>query len=64
MMVVITFFATVGAFIVGMVLGAGLKDVYISRKTCRECRRRLVEFGFHSDGVEYAVVKKNKEKAQ
>lgn len=55
----------VGAFLIGLVLGAALKDVYISRKTCRECRRGLVESaGFYSDGVEYAVVKKNKEKTQ
>lgn len=32
----------------------------MSKKTCRECRRRIVEYEFHSDGKEYIAVEKDK----
>jgi len=48
-----------GAF--GFFIGLGIADGYMSKKTCRECRRRIVEYGFHSDGKEYISVAKGKE---
>lgn len=46
----------------GFFIGLGIADGYMSKKTCRECRRRIVEYGFHSDGKEYVAVEKDNEK--
>ena len=51
-----------GAF--GFFIGLGIADGYMSKKTCRECRRRIVEYGFHSDGKEYVAVEKDKEEKE
>lgn len=49
-----------GAF--GFSIGLAIADGYQSKKTCRECRRRIVEYGFHSDGKEYVAMEKDNEK--
>ena len=49
-----------GAF--GFFIGLAIADGYQSKKTCRECRRTIVEYGFHSDGKEYIAVEKDNEK--
>jgi len=53
----ITTFAVIGAFVVafalGLAIGGSCRRAYISKKICRECRRTIVEYGFHSDGKEY-----------
>lgn len=51
-----------GAF--GFFIGLAIADGYKSKKTCRECRRIIVEYGFHSDGKEYIAVEKDKEKKE
>ena len=45
-------------FTFGLVLGICVADGYLSKRTCRECRRSFVEHGFNSDGVEYACVRR------
>ena len=56
--------ATFGGMFLGFLIGVGLADGYQSKKTCRECRRRIVEYGFYSDSKEYIAVEKDKEKKE
>ena len=49
---------------IGFFIGLGLADGYQTKKTCRECRRIIVEYGFHSDGKEYIAVEKDKEEKE
>ena len=58
-MALVAFLAWVVGFVMGLGIGAVMVDGYISRKACRECKRRLVEFGFYSDGIEYKAVSVN-----
>lgn len=56
----IVWLAIIGGFSIGGFMGfciffvarAGL-DYWHSKKECRECRRRMVEHGFWSDGKDY-----------
>lgn len=48
----------IGLFL-GVLLGMSIVDGYKSRKTCRECRRTIVEYGFSVDGSEYRAIKKD-----
>jgi len=48
----------IGLFL-GVLLGVSIVDGYKSRKTCRECRRTIVEYGFSVDGNEYRAMKKD-----
>ena len=48
----------IGLFL-GVLLGMSIVDGYKSRKTCRECRRTIVECGFSVDGNEYRAMKKD-----
>lgn len=50
--------AFIVAIVVGFCIGINLSDGYQSKKVCRECRRTIVEWGFHSDGKEYIAVEK------
>jgi hypothetical protein len=61
--IIFLFAALVGVFL-GFFIGLGLADGYQTKKTCRECRRRIVEYGFHSDGKEYIAVEKDKEEKE
>lgn len=45
--------------LLGVLLGVSIVDGYKSRKTCRECRRTIVEYGFSVDGSEYRAIKKD-----
>ena len=47
--------AFVFGFVLGGCLGSSCAGWYHSKKECRECRRRMVEHGFHSGGVEYVA---------
>ena len=49
---------------IGFFTGLGLADGYLSKKTCIECRRSIVEYGFHSDGKVYIAVEKDKAKRE
>jgi len=53
MMLVVSIFAIIGAFVVGVLSGATVSSYYHSKKECRECRRRVVRYGFNVDGKEY-----------
>lgn len=50
-------FAIIGAAalsgVVFFILGLSLAEGYKSKKTCRECLRRLSKNGFWSDGKDY-----------
>jgi hypothetical protein len=46
-------------FLLGFLFGFATIDGYKSRKTCRECRRTIVECGFSVDGNEYRAIKKD-----
>ena len=48
----------IGLFI-GLLLGIAIVDGYKSKRTCRECRRTIVEWGFSVDGNSYKAVKKD-----
>jgi len=48
----------IGLFL-GVLLGIAIVDGYKSKKTCRECRRTIVEWGFNVDGIQYKAVKKD-----
>ena len=48
----------IGLFL-GVLLGIVIVADYKSRKTCRECRRTIVECGFSVDGNEYRAIKKD-----
>ena len=55
MNLIITFFSTLGALIVGFIIGVATSDPYKSKKTCRTCLKRIIEYGFHSEGGKYEV---------
>ena len=48
----------IGLFL-GVLLGIAIVDGYKSKRTCRECRRTIVEWGFIVDGIQYKAVKKD-----
>lgn len=48
----------IGLFI-GLLLGIAIVDGYKSKRTCRECRRTIVEWGFSVDGNSYKAVKRD-----
>jgi len=61
--------ATAGGFVVGVLLGSGIVAAinlsiisHHSRRECRNCLRKRVEYGFHIDGKEYKCVEKNNDK--
>lgn len=61
---IIFLFAALGGVFLGFLIGLGLADGYQTKKTCRECYRTIVEWGFHSDGKEYVAVEKDKAKKE
>lgn len=59
--------ACIGGFAIGGFCGfcffgviAGAKNWYHSKRECRECLRRRVEYGFQVDGKEYDCVERKK----
>ena len=60
----IMLFASLCGLVLGFMVGIGLADGYQCKKTCRECRRTIVEYGFHSDGKVYVAVEKDKAKRE
>lgn len=48
-------FAVIGAVLVGYVIGI-LQNVYVhSKRECRECYRRMREYGVKIDGKDYVL---------
>ena len=64
MLLLLFLFAALCGGVFGFFIGLGLADGYKSKKTCRECLRTIVEWGFHSDGKEYVAVEKDKAKKE
>ena len=64
MLLLLFLFAALCGGVFGFFIGVAIADGYQSKKTCRECRRRIVEYGFYSDGKEYVAVEKDKEKKE
>ena len=48
--------ASAVSFILGFGIGQCLASWHYSKRECRECLRRKVRYGFHSDGKEYKAV--------
>ena len=58
MSITIIFITTCVSLFVGFSLGFVFSEAYKSKKACRECFRRIIEYGFVSDGTEYKVAQK------
>ena len=56
MNITIIFIAICVSLFVGFALGSICGEAYKSKKTCSACFRRLIEYGFVSDGKKYKVV--------
>lgn len=52
---IVTLLSLLG-LLIGICIGISVVDGYKSKKTCRECRHRIVEYGFMSDGKTYKAV--------
>ena len=57
MLIVVLFLEGMG-FLVGFAVGLLTIDGYQTKKTCRTCRRRMVECGFHVDGKVYKCLER------
>ena len=42
-------------FLVGSIIGYALGSWYRSKRECRACMRKFVEYGFHVDGKKYKI---------
>ena len=49
---------TLVSFALGLFIGLCVADGYKSKRTCRECQRRLVRDGFSVDGEDYEVARR------
>ena len=63
MFTLIAFFAVIGAFVVGCVAGSTVISYHHSRRECRECRKRMAEYGFHVGRKEYRCVERKESEA-
>ena len=54
-------FAVGGFLVVGFAIAFNLSDAfYKSKRECRECLRKRVEYGFNVDGKEYECIERKK----
>ena len=47
------------SFFIGLTVGLLAKVYGHNKRECRACERRIVECGFHVDGVDYKVVRRD-----